>query len=375
MGFWHTGYMEFHEIPHIIPEFGPPAPPSFSCPKCAAEFRSDEDLRVHQFGGHPAIQPVLIFRGRECGRSRLAISKETSASDWVFRNAKAISVNGRAFSAETAAIYLSEQRVGVHDVTLVNGEARQDFQFVFALADEEDLHSVDMALQQLVDSGDLAHSSIDHFIMRGKHFMTAGSYLSGLANYLYGVLAREGSSESGLADRQGEQGYEGRYNQAVTTLGDFDRRPAEAICGIVAFHYSQFPRAAARTRSPRVAAVSLRLSELLDSGMPSTRRDLRSESHTSWDHVLSDSVIERVLSWSALPLDGSAGETVEEFGSVIAAQRPHDAFKLRLVAAEHYFAVGDYPAALRHADLLRHGRSTERWYNNFRMRVQGALPE
>jgi hypothetical protein len=130
------------------------------------------------------MQPMLVFRGRECGRSRLAISKETSASDWVFRNAKAISVNGREFSADTAVTYLSEQRSGVHDVTLVNGEARQEFQFAFALADEEDLQSVDVALRQLVDSGELSHSSIDHFIMRGKHLPTARSYLSGLANYL-----------------------------------------------------------------------------------------------------------------------------------------------------------------------------------------------
>ncbi|MEV0561565.1 hypothetical protein [Dactylosporangium sp. NPDC050588] len=338
-------------------------------------FESDEDLRVHQFGGHHTIQPMLVFRGRECGRSRLAITKETSTSDWVFRNAKAISVNGRNFSANTAATYLSEQRSGVHDVTLVNGGARQEFQFAFALADEEDLQNVDVALRQLVDSGELSHSSINHFIMRGKHFPTALSYLSGLANYLYGVLAREGSAESGLAGRQGEQGYEGRYNQAVTTLGDFDRHPAEAICGIVAFHYSQFPRAAARTRSRRVAAVSLRFREILEGGIPSTQHDLRAESHTSWDHVLSDTVIERVLAWSALPLDGSAGEAVEEFGSVITAQRPHDAFKLRLVAAEHYLAVGDHTAAIRNADLLRHGRNTERWYENFRTRVQGALPQ
>ncbi|MER5337832.1 hypothetical protein [Micromonospora sp. NPDC002717] len=367
--------MEFHELPHIVPEFGPPPPPTFPCPKCNVTFTSDEDLRVHQFGGHHTMQPMLVFRGRECGRSRLAISKETSASDWVFRNAKAISVNGREFSAGTAATYLSEQRSGVHDVTLVNGEARQEFQFAFALADEEDLQSVDVALGQLVDSGELSHSSIDHFIMRSKHLPTARAYLSGLANYLYGVLAREGSAESGLADRQGEQGYEGRYNQAVTTLGDFDRHPAEAICGIVAFHYSQFPRAAARTRSRRVAAVSLRFREILEGEMPSTRHDLRAESHTSWDHVLSDTVIERVLAWSALPLDGSAGETVEEFGSVISAQRPHDAFKLRLVAAEHYLAVGDHTAAIRNADLLRHGRNTERWYETFRKRVQGALTQ
>ncbi|MCG5446118.1 hypothetical protein NIE79_004683 [Micromonospora sp. NIE79] len=336
---------------------------------------SDEDLRVHQFGGHHTLQPMLVFRGRECGRSRLTISRETTAFDWVFRNTMAISVNGHDFSADTASAYLGEQRSGVHDIALVNGEARQEFQLAFALADEEDLHSVDVALRQLVDSGELSHTSIDHFIMRGKHLPTARSYLSGLANYLYGVLAREGSADSELADRQGQRGYEGRYNQAVTTLGDFDRHPAEAICGIVAFHYSQFPRAAARTRSRRVAAVSLRFREILEGGEPSTRHDLTAEAHTSWDHVLSDTVIERVLAWSALLLDGSAGETVEEFGSVINAQRPHDAFKLRLVAAEHYLAVGDYTAAIRNADFLRHGRSTELWYENFRKRVQGALPQ
>lgn len=375
MGFWHTGYMEFHELPHIVPELGPRPPSTFPCSRCDVVFTSDEDLRVHQFGGHHTLQPMLVFRGRECGRSRLTISRETTVSDWVIRNAETISVNGQGFSAEAASVYLSEQRSGVHDIALVNGEARQEFQFAFALADEEDLHSVDLALRQLVDSGELSHRSIDHFIMRGKHLPTARSYLAGLANYLYGVLAREESAESGLKHHQGEQGYEGRYNQAVTALGDFDRHPAEAICGIVAFHYSQFPRAAARTRSRRVAGVSLRFREILEGGGFSARQDLRLESHTSWDHVLSDTVIERVVAWSALPLDGSAGETVEEFGSVITTQRPHDAFKLRLIAAEHYLAVGNHAEAIRNADQLRYGRNTELWYENFRKRVQGALPQ
>ncbi|WBB91549.1 hypothetical protein [Verrucosispora sp. WMMC514] len=47
-------------------------------------------------------------------------------------------MNGREFSADTAATYLSEQRSGVHDVTLVNGEARQEWR---AMDDEIQLIS------------------------------------------------------------------------------------------------------------------------------------------------------------------------------------------------------------------------------------------
>jgi len=87
------------------------------------------------------------------------------------------------------------------------------------------------ALERLIDGGELSLRAIDDFIMRSKSYPTA-RYLSGIANYLYGVLAREGAAESRVRDESHDGGgYQGKYDQAVGILGSFDRPPAEAICG------------------------------------------------------------------------------------------------------------------------------------------------
>lgn len=371
MGFWHTGYMEFHEPTGEMSEVPSPPPPVFTCAQCGVEFSTDSDLRFHAFEGHAIRRPVLVFRGRECGRTRLIVTTPSVPSDWVFRSAEAVTVNDVALSADEASVFLSEQRRGVCDVVLTNAGVKQTFQFEFALSEEEDLHGVDRALDHLIAGGELGLRSIDDFIMRSRGYPTATRYMSGLANYLYGVLAREGAGESDRARRPGQAGYEGKYDQAVAILGGFDRHPAEAICGLVAFHYNQFPLAATKTRSRRVAEVSLRFRAILERDTWTTE-DLSLAPHSSLDFALSDSVIEQVLHWSAVPLNGSAGQQVSEMVADLTLQRPADALKLGLTAAEHFLAVGDLSSAQRYADALRHGRVGESWYTDFRTRAQGA---
>lgn len=372
MGFWHTGYMEFHE-PSGEGGFrqSPPAPPTYPCRKCGVEFSSERDLRVHAFAGHATPRPVLVFMGRECGRSRLAVTRESFPEDWVMRNAQSVLVNGRASSPRDAAVFLASQRSGVSSVVLVNEDVNQVFEFEFALADDEDLQGVDAALGRLIEGNELSLRAIDDFIMRSKAYPTATRYMSGLASYLYGVLAREGATESGLADSSDGSGYQGKYDQAVGILGTFDRPAAEAICGIVAFHHNQFERAMRRTKSGRVAEVSLRF-EGIFTGTSWLTGDLSRSPRSSLDFALSDSVIEQVLEWSAIPLDGSASGQVAEMVAGLKTQRNYDALKLNVVAAEHFLAAGDLRAAVRSADNLRHATLADNWYANFRKRVQGA---
>lgn len=371
MGFWHTGYMEFHEP---TGEGGDAPfdrlPDRFPCLTCGVEFSTESDLRVHAFAGHRIQRPLLVFSGRECGKGRLTITHITAPADWVFIHADSIIVNDKDMSADSAADFLSSKRIGVADVTLKRNDLLHTFQFEFTLADDEDLIGVDAALDRLIDGGELGLRAIDDFIMRAKTYQTASRYLNGISNYLYGVLAREEAAESGLRDATDlDGGYQGKYDQAVVILGGFDRPPAEAICGIVAFHYNQFQRAMTKTKSHRVADVSLRFQALL-AGESWLSGDLSMSPHSSLDVALSDSMIEQVLGWSALPLDGTAVDDIDVLTANISSQRPHDAFKLKLMAAEHALAAGDYTSAKLRAEELRHSRVTEVWYAGFKSRLQ-----
>lgn len=369
MGFWHTGYMEFHEPTGGEGWARPakPTPPAYPCRRCGLIFSSEQDLHVHAFGGHSIRRPILVLMGRECGRSRLTVTTPTSPANWVTRNAQRAAVNGRRVAPEEIAPLLSAQRSGVFDVELANDSIVQEFQFEFNLAEEDDLWGVDAALEHLIEGHELDLRAIDKFIMQGKRHLSASRYMAGLADYLYGVLRREGIDPAIPVNAS----YEAKYDQAVGVLGAFDRPAAEAICGLVGFHYNQFDRAMIKTRSERVAAVSLRLQAML-ARKPWIPDDLSSAPHTSLDIALSDSVIDRVLQWCAIPLDGSAKGRAADIVAALPEQRPNDALKLRLIVAEHFLAAGDLDAALRQAEELRHHQKTEHWYANFRSRVEGA---
>ena len=125
MGFWHTGYMDFHESSEEVRTKPEPRPPTFPCPACGLEFSSERDLRIHSFGGHPQHRPVLVYSGRECGRSRLTVTGTTTPSDWVLRDVGEAWINRVPTSVKEAAQILSTQHSGIVDVTLANGGVRR----------------------------------------------------------------------------------------------------------------------------------------------------------------------------------------------------------------------------------------------------------
>jgi hypothetical protein len=181
LGFWHTGYMEFHE-----PTgggggglFGPLPLPTFPCAACGLIFQSERDLRVHSFHGHVMRRPILMFKGRECGRSRLIITSQIAPSDWVVHAAQSASINGTQMSVDAAIELLSVQRAGVVDVALANDGIVREFEFEFGVADEADLDGVDGALRHLIDGGELSRGAINDLIMRAGKFPTAVRYSSG----------------------------------------------------------------------------------------------------------------------------------------------------------------------------------------------------
>lgn len=372
MGFWQIGYLEAHAPMEEFVVGALPAPRSYSCGTCGIIFSTERDLAVHSFAGHTVRRPILVYSGRECGRSRLTVTSATSPGDWAVSDADLVEVNGRSATVEGLPGILSAFRTGVVDVTLRNSQLVQEFQFEFAVSETDDLAGVDAALNRLMLSAELSLRTIDDFIMRSKNYPTAGQYLGGLTHYLYGVLACEERAES--SEVRETTAYEGKYDQAVEILKSFDRPPAEAICGIVAFHYNQFDLAMYRTRSQRVAEVSLRFQAMLE-GVPWKQHSLLLSKRTSLDFLLSDSFTGDVLEWCAMPLDGTAVATCAEFVQGLDAERTHDALKLRLLAAEHSLAAGDVPAAGLHAEHLRDSRTTEHWLADFRRRLQKATDQ
>jgi hypothetical protein len=370
MGFWHTGYMEFHEQdePRIKSEHKP-KPPSFRCSRCDRLFASADDLAVHQFDGHTSSRPILMLRGRECGRSRLAVIAPTIPSDWTFGNTSIIRVNGRKCTEAGASRALSSANTEVVSVVLEGHASEQEFEFAFSIANDDDLRGVDDGLSELIHGKSLTINAIEGFIRRTDRFITARRYRDSLGSYFYGVLARERSPESGLNEKDSnDAAYRRRFDDAVAELGRYDRPPAEAISGLVAFHYNQFELALRKTKSPRLAEVSLRFALLLN-GQPGAERIAQAGNNTSLDYILSDNEIERIISWTSIPLDGTAGAEVVAMEDALNRMAPSDQMKVRVIAAEHYLSAGEPSRGLTHLAALRHTRDLEAWSARYQERV------
>lgn len=374
MGFWHTGYFEFHEPeePRRWSEINDVklAAPSFRCQECDVEFATRDELAIHEFEGHSASRPRLLLNGRECGRSRFSIITPTKPSDWTIKYARRVRINGRICSPRKACDLLAGSNSGVVSVVLEGEVSQQEFEFSFDIANEEDLDGIDDVFYTLIAGRLLSHNVIDGFISSTAKFVSGRKYRDGIANYLYGALAREHAGEVGVGSEIGAASYRRFFDDAVRELGRYNRGPAEAISGLVAFHYNHFGIALLKTRSPRIAQVSLRFAHLLE-GHPGPAGAIPASPASSLDYVLSDSAIERIIRWCSIPLDGTAGQEVADLEGALGRVQPEDETKLRMVAAEHYLAAGEPAQGERHLAALRHSVALEKWIHSYRTRAEG----
>ncbi|WP_395307524.1 hypothetical protein V4U86_19170 [Mycobacterium sp. AMU20-3851] len=369
MGFWHTGYEGFHE-PEDTHVWAPqaPKPPVFNCPRCDRKFASRDDLAVHEFDGHATVRPVLTLHGRECGRSRLAVIAPTVETDWTIENARAVHINGRVCDEAEARRVLASATSGVVSLVLDGDVADQRFEFKFDIADGDDLAGVDDGLYDLIGGKSLSFSAIDGFIRATNRFTTARSYRDSYANYFYGVLARERSTEARAVESDADRTrYVRQFDEAVAELGRYERPPAEAISGLVAFHYNQFDLALRKTRSPRIAQVALRFARLL-AGETGTATIELAHDAGSLDYVLSDNEIEQVIHWSSIPLDGAIRTEIAEMEQALSRVEPTDGMKLRVVLAEHHLAAGEPDRAETHIGALRHSEDLDKWTKSYQQR-------
>jgi hypothetical protein len=374
MGFWHTGYMEFHEQTGSSTDcklFNDPRPPEFPCERCGEIFSSIDVLNRHRFNDHTSSRARLFLRGRECGRTRISIVSEVEPSDWLFHNTLGITVNDKEVDEPTAKDLLCLSR-GVVRLGLRGEALDQVYEISIEIAEENDLLNVEASLNELILGRRLSRAAIIEFHERCRPLKTSAAFSNGLSNYFFGVLARERPTESStLRSKSKMRTYRECFDDSVAQLSQIDRPAAESVCGLVGFHYNHFDHAIQKLRSPKMFRVVNRLSDLLRGDGAREMRSLRGEKpEANLDHLLCDKVTDKILDWCAIPLDGSAAIEISEMEKALPNIEPLDQLKIRLIATEHHLSVGDVRAAVLHADELRNNTSTTAWQEAVRSRVR-----
>jgi hypothetical protein len=240
MGFWHTGYAEFHEPTGFEGyAFSPPPPVRYVCEHCAASFSDLESLRSHRFEQHPVRQPALWIRGRAAGAMPQLLMTPLHAADVVVEDAASCFLNGSPVALSVLGKRLAAMTKEFVELLFENSGATTRCVLDFRIADEAHLVGVEDAFLRLARGKQLTLDAVGRFIIECSAFPSAKLYLDGICHYLYGVMAKERAPDSGLKQPE----YVQRYLRASDELSGFERPLARSVRALIAFHFNQFDEA------------------------------------------------------------------------------------------------------------------------------------
>ncbi len=156
MGFWHTGYIEFHEPAGLDGCYLKPSPPQFSCAHCDAIFPSLDELRNHRFESHPLRRPTLFLQGRELGTHTYRITRQLIAGDVSTDDCDMAVLNGKEIDFSTLPIVLGKISSDVCRLTLSGAGVSSEFTLEFRLASEKDLRGIEQQFESM-ERGSCSH--------------------------------------------------------------------------------------------------------------------------------------------------------------------------------------------------------------------------
>lgn len=360
MGFWHTGYMEHHAYDYFsATDVQPPVRIKHLCPICSAEFETSEELSGHRIEGHPLSRPILLFRGREIGNTPIQITRRPSAEDFALGKSAKAFINQQSCPVEQVPEKLSvltQETVNIRLLSNDNVEAQ--FEIGFSIATQEDIQGVEKCFKAFTEGKKLDRRSIDEFIQRAQPYQTAKYYYDGICQYLYGVLAKEKSSETDLAFEK----YPEKFSLAVERLQDYNRPVSRAIIGIIAFNFNQFDDAAyvlePDTNIAHAANTFKDWLELNNSDWP------QAEGKNSWDALLSDKDTATLVQLLCDQRKKPETKLSEIQDNLVKLVSDYDRTKLKIMQAELARLTGDAELAKRTARELANFTGITKWANS-----------
>ena len=364
MGFWHTGYIEFHEPMGLNPKFKP-QPERFPCAQCGESYSSPDKLRSHRFEAHPLHRPVMLVQGRELGTNRIRITQLLSVADVHIAYCDRARFNGSEIPIPRLPHELATISSDVCRIVLSKDGVDAAFELDFCIASKKDIEGVEDQFKRIVHGRRLDTRAIEEFIAAASGFTTAVGYCDGICTYLYGVLAKEQAGGSTLP----YTAYEGKFNEAAEELAAYDRPLAQAIGALIEFHFNHFRDSAGLSPESRVGRVSARYSDWIESSGSSEHGTTGTD---KLEGLVTDRETEQLLRWAIRPLRDLAREATAMEDFLQRASAEYDGVKLRILLGELYAQLGKVDQALIHAKVLRNMSGFQGWAEALIERLKGG---
>jgi hypothetical protein len=356
MGFWHTGYIEFHE-PQGLDFVYVPVRPVYSCQHCGGTFETTDALQKHRFERHPYIRPGLFIRGVEAGNVPIRITESLRLSDLGLFHYSSLKLNGMPISLTELGKHLIRTTNDTAVLELTNEAVSACFTLQFDIASEPDLIGVDRCFFNVAKRGRLDVRALEDFISDAQAFPSAIRYCDGVCEYFYGVLVKEGASGSSLPYEQ----YRDKFSRAADILEDFHRPLARMIGALIAFHFNHFHEAMALAGNSRVGIAAARYNQWLQGDLDGARRVLARERDDKLEKLLTDAETERLVAWCVVGPEVLRRQWAD-LDSLVAHDLPEtDRAKLHILLAEDAAERGHVSDARRHARELRNNPALGEW--------------
>ena len=358
MGFWHTGYMEFHEEVGLRTyEYEPPTP-EYPCAACGEIFPSADALRQHRFESHPLRPPPLILRNRECRARPVVITSRLEPADVHVERCEQALLNGEIIPVQALGHRLAAQSSGRCRVILRSGDAAPEFTVEFRIASEHDLRGVEHEFKRIAEKKRLDMRTVEDFIAATEQFTTASGYSDGICTYLHGVLAKERATGFPLP----YESYEAKFERSVEELSGYDRPLARTIVSVIEFHHNHFREVVLNGRNSRIAGAARKYLRWLDghSGETPTGSEPQSTSSTL-ERWVTDRETEEIARWTMLSAQTLFRHRTDLEAFLELDVADFDRVKVRILLSEMYTAVGETAWAADHAKSLGNLKGFEDW--------------
>ena len=359
MGFWHTGYGEFHE-PVGLGELPEPQPIIFKCGECEVDFHSRDELYRHRFENHPQKRPIIVIQGIHLSSAPLKIRKPIIPSDVILNGVTSCFLNAKKVEPQSLGVIISKEKSKYFTIELINSDIKSSFKIDVDIASEEDLSGIETAFLRMARSENLSIHTISSFADECRNFESAKDYYDGICLYLFGVLAKEQHPDSALTRDK----YIEYYNRAGNQLNGFNRVLASNIRALISFNFNQFSEAQQLAPPGRLNEAASAFCGALD-GLPwhySTAFSAVSANAT--EDLLTDRDTLIVLQSASLGVN-QIKENVQDLNILLKrVVGSFDRVKLEIILAEGYYAKKCKREARQIARKLRSIESTQAWAKN-----------
>jgi hypothetical protein len=351
---------------------GLPQPPTYPCVVCGQAFDSIDERSWHASEAHPLVRPTL-YVADHAAPAELIVRAPVNASLFSAESCTAVHVvlDGHPvdqIGPSGLGDLIAARRSGHLRIELENRRAadaadvRARYTLRISIPDDSELAAVDRSFVANLAVDRPSTRDVERFASEVEPFRSAREYAGALADYVHGVLVKEGTEVGGAT--LPFEAFQAKFSRALNELADHVDRPVAASV---------------------VAASRLNLNDLAtplpasgDTGLDGCARLLSEivaldSSSSSVDHR--EGVAEVALcpidrdthlictAYGTLILGDAADSRLSELGSRAddALLSPQDRAKLRTLVAVAALRLGHADLARRHLEVLAHDGVFGRW--------------